>query len=109
MLNEYLQKHPNLCNKIEKRTGIIYGLKDDTAQESSMEPECDDNADVPSSTIIQDALGLAVPGANLESICITQVQKVSGRLVVGGDSEDVWAWNNGERWGDDLPVDNGDD
>ena len=36
------------------------------------------------------------------SVCFTWA--LSGRLTAGGKGEDVWAWNNGEKWGDELPV-----
>lgn len=78
-----------------------------------MDPECNNDVDVPSSAVIHDTFGLTISTANtVGAICVTQVQKDplgGGGLVAGGDDEDVWAWNNGEKWGDELPVDEDDD
>jgi hypothetical protein len=30
-------------------------------------------------------------------------------LVAVGEEEDIWAWNNGIKWGDDLPTTEDDD
>ena len=27
-----------------------------------------------------------------------------GGLVTAAEEEDVWAWNNGEEWGNELPT-----
>jgi hypothetical protein len=102
-LNNYHRQNPNLHSEIKKHTGMIYGLKDDGTQELSMSADCDDNADVSSSAVIKDALDLVVPDRSSEgSVCVTWTP--SGGLTAGGEGEDVWAWNNGEKWGDELPA-----
>ena len=51
---------------------------------------------------IKDALDLVALDGNSEgSVCFTWAP--SGRLTAG-ENEDVWPWNNGEKWGDELPV-----
>jgi hypothetical protein len=60
--NTILHEHPNLCNHIENWTSVIHGVEG--AMEASMEPECNDKVDVPSSAVIEDAVGLKVLGAD---------------------------------------------
>lgn len=110
-LNEYLHSHPNLCDEIEKRTGIVQGIEDDAAQVASMEEDCDDT-DVPSNAVIQDVLGITVSNADLNvSNCVAHTQSTSDHrgLVAMGEEEDIWTWNNGLKWGDDLPTTEDDD
>jgi hypothetical protein len=69
----------------------------------SMNADCDDDADVASSAVIKDALDLVAPDGSSEgSVCVTRAP--SGGLTAAGEGEDVWAWNNGEKWGDELPA-----
>lgn len=110
-LNEYLHSHTSFRNEIEKRTGTVEGIED-TAQSGSMNGDCDDDVDVPSSSVIRDALGLTVSGSDSgTSGCVSQVRKDSEHrgLVAAGQEENVWAWNNGEKWGDDMPTEEDDD
>ena len=72
--------------------------------------DSNDDTDVPSSAIIQDTLGIAVSGADQASDCVVQTRKDTkhGGLVAAAKDEDVWALNNGKKWGDEPPVDEGD-
>jgi hypothetical protein len=55
-------------------------------------------------------LCLVVPEANSNGpYCVTQVSRQGGVLVAGGDEEDVWAWNDGKKWGNEPPIENNDD
>ena len=70
-----------------------------------MEGDCCDDSDVPSHLVIQEALGLTV-SANPEEAarCVLQVrQDEDGNLVAGSESENIWAYNNRELWGDKAP------
>lgn len=85
--------------------GVVQGVE--TVSESAEDDSYDDT-DVPSSAIIQDALGIAVTGADVQvTDCIVQARKddETGGLVAADEEENVWAWNNGEKWGDELPMD----
>ena len=111
-LNQYLHSHPSPRDEIEKRTGAVQGIEDEAAQEVSMGEDCDDDADIPSSAIIRDALGITVSGADLNvSHCVNHAQNVNEHqgLVAMGEEEDIWAWNKGEKWGDVLPTTEDDD
>lgn len=89
-LNDYLRSHPSLHDEIEKRMGVVQGVK--TVSESAEDDSYDDT-DVPSSAIIEDALGIAVTGADVQvTDCIVQARKddETGGLVAA-DEENVWA------------------
>jgi hypothetical protein len=110
-LNDYLHEHPNLRNEIKNRTGVVHSMEDAAAQAASMNTECNDDADVPSSVVIEDALGIEVSGADTGgSYCVAQAQRQGNHagLVVGGEDEDVWVWNNGEKWETELPTEDND-
>ena len=68
------------------------------------------DTDVPSSAIIQDTLGIAVSRADQASDCVVQTRKDTehGGLVAADENDDVWAFNNGKKWGEEPPVDEGD-
>ena len=70
-----------------------------------------DDTDVSSSAIIQDALGIAVSRADQASDCVIWTRKDAehGGLVAADEDEDIWAFNNGEKWSGEPPVDEGDD
>jgi hypothetical protein len=54
-LHDYLHSHTSLHDKIEKRTSVVYGI-----EESSVNSEdSHDDTDIPSSAVIEDALGIA--------------------------------------------------
>jgi hypothetical protein len=63
-LNEYLHTHPELRDKIEKRTGTIHmeKLRPPELPEHSME-ECLNDPDIPSRLVIQHALGITISEA----------------------------------------------
>ena len=109
-LNEYLHGHANLREEIESQTGTVHGIEDVEAQTPSLEDSCDDT-DVPSSLVVQDALGIEVPDNVFEQMCVRQARKDDehGGFVADGDEENIWAWNNGEKWGDNLPTNDGDE
>jgi hypothetical protein len=61
---------------------------------------------IPSSAVICDALGIEVSGADVDGwVCVgsSKNDEEHRGLVADDENEDVWAWNNGERWGDKLP------
>jgi len=105
-LNDYLCSHPHLHDEIEKRMGTVHGIETMESADDS-----NDDTDVPSSAIIQDELGIAVFGADQASDCVVRTRKDAehGGLVAADEDEDVWAFNNGEKWGDEPPADEGDD
>jgi hypothetical protein len=69
-LNDYLHSHPGLRNEIEKRTGTVHGIETNSAEDDD-----NDDTDVPSSAIIQDALGIVVFGADHASDCVVGTRK----------------------------------
>ena len=81
--------------------GTVHGIETDSADDDN------DDTDVPSSAIIQDALGVMVFGVDQASDCVVGTRKDAehGGLVAADDGENVWAFNNGERWGDEPCVD----
>jgi hypothetical protein len=102
-LNKYLCSHLSLCDKIEKRMGMVHGIEDYHVQDD----DCNDNTDVLSSAIIHDQLGIIISKGDAQvSDCVVQTHKdrEHGGLVAADNKEDVWAWNDGEKWGDELPV-----
>ena len=105
-LNDYLCSHPGLRDEIEKRMGTVHGIEIDSAGDDH-----NDDTDVPSSAIMQDALGVVVFSADQASDCVVGTRKDAehGGLVAADEGEDVWAFNNGEKWGDEPPIDEEDD
>jgi hypothetical protein len=102
-LNEYLRCHPGLRDEIEKRTGTVHGLEDNSVQED----DCHDDSDVPSSAVIHDQLGISISDTTQASNCVMQARKDGdhGGLVADDDEENVWTWDDsGEKWGDDPPM-----
>ena len=49
---------------------------------------------------------LATPGgANMSEIHVLAARlDESGGLIAATEEEDIWAWNNGEKWGTELPT-----
>lgn len=104
-LNDYLRTHPKLRDEIENRMGVVQGIEDPDARLQSMEGDCCDDSDVPSHLVVQEALGLTI-SADLEgaACCVLQVRRdEDGNLVADSEVENVWAYNNGELWGDKAP------
>jgi hypothetical protein len=102
-LNKYLRSHPGLHDEIEKKTGTVHGIEDYHVQDD----DCNDNTDVPLSAVIHDQLGIIISEGDAQvSDCVVQTHKdrEHGGLVAADDEEDVWAWNDGEKWEDELPV-----
>ena len=106
-LNDYLHTHPKLRGEIENRMGVVQGIEEPEAQLQSMEGDCCDDSDIPTHLVIQETLGLTVSadlGAAPMDHCVLQVgQDEDGNLVASNESENVWAYNNGELWGDKAP------
>ena len=96
---------------------MVEGIEEEEAQAASMDGDCNDDVDISSSDVIHDALGFRVLKSDSDpdtSGCVgyvSQVQRDSehGGLVAAGEEENVWAWNNGEKWGDELPTEEEDD
>jgi hypothetical protein len=89
--------------------GVVQGIETIPADS---EDDNHDDTDVPSSAIILDALDIVVIGADDQaSDCIVRAakDKMTGGLIAADEEENVWAWNNGEKWGDELPVDENED
>ena len=105
-LNDYLRSHPHLHDEIKQWMGTVHGIEAMGSTDDS-----NDDTDVPSSAIIQDALGIAVSGADQASDCVVWTRKDAehGGLVAAEKDEDVWAFNNGEKWSGEPPADEGDD
>lgn len=85
------------------------GVEDDNAQAALMEEESIDDSDIPSGVLVSSQLGQPVTSDVLEGDgrCVSQWEKDpdSGGWVASGDHEDIWQWNeDGEQWGDDLPM-----
>ncbi|KIK80670.1 hypothetical protein PAXRUDRAFT_15653 [Paxillus rubicundulus Ve08.2h10] len=95
-LNEYLRSHHILHDEIENQMGIVHGVK----QVQLNTAEADDDADVPSSAVIQDALGLDVQvdipvDIDVISHCVESTEKgPDNTLVAAGEDEDIWAYIN---------------
>ena len=56
--------------------------------------------------IVSDALGVAVHEIDWHAgHCVSHTRKDSDHhgLVATTEEEDIWAWNDGEKWGDELP------
>lgn len=78
-LNEYLCKHLKLRDKIKSRTGVIHGIKksEDMAEvpDASMDDDCFNDSDVPSSLVIQETLDIMITESqdthNDKSLCLT--------------------------------------
>jgi hypothetical protein len=108
-LNDYLCTHPKLRNEIKDRMGVVQGIEEPEAQLLSMEGDCCNDSDVPLHLVIQETLGITAVSADPEEAglpahCVMQVrQDEDGNLVAGSESENVWAYNNGELWGDKAP------
>ena len=71
--------------------------------------ECLDDSDIPSRLIIQHTLGITVSktegSANMSKLNVSAVKLGdSGGLVVAMDEENIWAWNWGEKQGDEPPA-----
>ncbi|KAG8221665.1 hypothetical protein J3R82DRAFT_1949, partial [Butyriboletus roseoflavus] len=108
-LIDYLRTHSTLHKEIKDRMGIVHGLNkldsvEDICRHGDTESDyvtvdADDDADVPSSAVIHDALGLAVAEmpAAVDSVlhCIGSTEKgPSNSLVAAGEYEDIWAFIN---------------
>ena len=71
-----------------------------------MEDENHDDVDMPSSAIVSDTLGVAVCEINWHAEhCVLHTRKDLDHhgLVATTEEENIWAWNDGEKWGDELP------
>ena len=43
--------------------------------------------------------------ANMTEIHVSAARvDESGGLIAATEEEDIWAWNNGEKWGNELPT-----
>jgi hypothetical protein len=70
-----------------------------------MEDESHNDTDMPSSAVVSDTLGVAVCETNRHAgHCVSHARKDSDhhRLVAATEEEDIWAWNDGKMWGDEL-------
>ena len=108
-LNNYLHSHPQLRKEIEDRTRVVHGLEELDAPNIAMEDDCPNNSDIPSSLIIQEVLRVNISttkgNAHMSEIHVSVARlNESGGLVAAMEEEDIWAWNNGEKWGNELPT-----
>ena len=107
-LNNYLCSHPQLRKEIKDRTGVVHGLEELDAPNIAMDDNCPNDSDVLSSLIIQEVLGVNISttkgDVNMSEIHFSAARlNESGGLVTATEEEDIWAWNNGEKWGNELP------
>ena len=92
-LDVYLSACPTLHNEIKQCMGVVYGVKEMMSAESA-----DDDTDVQSSAVIQDALGLnnsEIPtdGVNVVSHCVETAEKGSGNSLVATEEFDsIWRY-----------------
>ena len=108
-LNNYLCSHPQLRKEIEDRTGVVHGLKETDAHDVAMVDDCHDNSDILSSLVIQEVLGINISATedstNMTAIHVSAARlDESGGLVTAIEEEDIWAWNNGKKWGNELST-----
>ena len=74
-----------------------------------MVDDCHDDSDISSSLIIQEMLGINISATedstNMTTIHVSVARlDESGGLVAATEDEDIWAWNNGQKWGNELPT-----
>jgi hypothetical protein len=109
-LVNYLHTHSALHEEIKDRMGIIHrldeiGSVEDNRHASDSEldhitADADDDADVRSSVVIHDALGLVdmaeIPAeVDSVSLCVTSTEKgPSNLLVAAGEYANIWAFIN---------------
>jgi hypothetical protein len=60
-------------------------------------------------SLFREALSITISAmegsANMTKIHVSAARlDESGSLVAATEEEDIWAWNNGEKWGDELPT-----
>ena len=56
----------------------------------------------PNGTRICHALAMALSNKSETHVLAARLDE-SGGLVAATKEEDIWAWNNGEKWGNELP------
>ncbi|KAJ6527216.1 hypothetical protein DFH09DRAFT_1094884 [Mycena vulgaris] len=112
---EYLRKNPDFRKEIEDKIGDVLGLDNETlaaateieARNVAAMGEDDDlftgetnDTDVPLHRVVQDSLQLDITPANLprsDLFCVqsdTVVAGDNGLLKGGGDTENIWAYND---------------
>ncbi|KIK74376.1 hypothetical protein PAXRUDRAFT_19942 [Paxillus rubicundulus Ve08.2h10] len=94
-LIDYLRTHSTLHKEIEDQMGVVYGLND--SESDYVTADADDDADVPLSAVIRDALGVAQIPAEVDSVplCVGSTEKGPHiSLVAAGEYEDIWAFIN---------------
>ena len=73
-----------------------------------MEDDCPNNSDVPSSLVIQQVLGINISATennvNMMEIHVSAARVDGSGGLIAAMEEDIWAWNNGEKWGNELPT-----
>ena len=93
-LNEYLHTHHTLHDEIKNKMGVVLGVEEVQLDSA----EADDDANVPLSAVIQDALGLDIDNpADVDTIshCVESTEKgPDDTLVAAGEDEDIWAYIN---------------
>lgn len=98
-LNCYLATHPALHDEIKKRMGVVHGVDivatADTEDLKAVNANVDDDADVPSSAVMQDAFNLSngdIPaGIDVVSHCVGSIERgPDNSLMAVGESEDIW-------------------
>ena len=95
-LNDYLCTHPVLHDEIKSWTRVVHELKDNQQNDNA---DVEDDADVPSSAVIQVALGLDVAekSTEIDTVlhCIDSTEwGLEDSLVTASEDEDIWAYIN---------------
>jgi hypothetical protein len=87
---------------------VVHGIEESFVNSE----DSHDDTDVPSSAVIEDALGYSSCRSRQSSIqlhCTARKDSEHGGLVAADESENVWAFNNGEKWGEEPPMVEDDD
>jgi len=78
------------------------------ARDIAIEDDCPDDSDILSSLIIQEVLGINISAtegdANMTEIRVSVARVDESGGIIAATEEDICAWNNGERWGNELPT-----
>ncbi|KAJ3493456.1 hypothetical protein NLJ89_g11016 [Agrocybe chaxingu] len=102
-LKEYLQKDPDLHNEIHACMGAVLGVEVEgrAPLEADIDHDVVDDSDIPIEAVVRETLqeNLELSTPTLSSVYTVQtVVRTEDGLVAGGDEEDVWAYNENERY-----------
>lgn len=113
-LDIYLRANPDLHKEIEDRTGTVRFETDGTAVDNDdIDTGIYDDTDIPFSAVVEETFGgINIPATEtgeqgFSTTVTTSICSPEGGLMANDENENVWAWNNGVKWGDlgELPAD----